>query len=561
MVDRLGARRPHAGGRGVDGPARLSSGPAASPAASWQGDQGSTAARPPLRKHRQLQIAGLDAFIRATYPIIYVSTSEEGRFLHRLREQYAPSRPIYQWTYTKGLVQVADGRCVDNQTIGDPLSALRFVEKSVGSGLFVFCDLHPWLRDTGTAENKATIRMLRDLYHHVRSTRNRYKVVLLVSPVLTIPPELEKEIVVFDFPLPDREELRHLLEDHLERAAREAAAQIYVAPEQRDKLLEAALGLTLDEADNAFSAALLGDGRLDSADIHTILAQKQLIIRQSGVLDYYPADEDLAEVGGLDNLKDWLRKRTMAFSREAREFGLPHPKGVLLTGVQGCGKSLSAKAIANNWQLPLLRLDVGKLFAGLVGSSEENMRKAIKLAEAIAPCVLWVDELEKGFSGLQSSGSVDGGTTARVFGTFLTWMQDKKSNVFVVATANQIQGLPAELLRKGRFDEIFFIDLPDPAERAAIFDIHLQKRRRDPARFALPRLVQATEGFSGAEIEQIVIAGLYEAFAAGMDLQDGHLLHAIHQTVPLSVTMREEIEALRHWAKTRAVPASIDRSR
>ena len=334
-----------------------------------------------------------------------------------------------------------------------------------------------------------------------------------------------------------------------------------MAPEQRDKLLEAALGLTLDEADNAFGAALLNDGRLDSADIHTILAQKQLIIRQSGVLDYYPAEEDLAEVGGLDNLKDWLRKRALAFSREARDFGLPHPKGVLLTGVQGCGKSLSAKAIANNWQLPLLRLDVGKLFAGLVGSSEENMRKAIKLAEAIAPCVLWVDELEKGFSGLQSSGSVDGGTTARVFGTFLTWMQDKKSNVFVVATANQIQGLPPELLRKGRFDEIFFIDLPDPAERAAIFEIHLVKRRREPGRFGISRLVQVTEGFSGAEIEQVVISGLYEAFAGGMDLQDHFLLQAVRQTVPLSVTMREEVDYIRHWAKTRAVQASIDRSR
>ncbi|MBM3266503.1 MAG: AAA family ATPase [Candidatus Sericytochromatia bacterium] len=532
--------------RSVDGPARLGS--AAAPA------------KPPPSKLRQLQLAGLDAFIRAVYPVIYVSTSEEGRFLARLREKYGPARPVFQWTYTKGLINLQDGRCIEQTTIGDPLAALRYAEKTHNPGLFVFCDLHPWLRDNGGAESRAAVRMLRDYYHHVRSTGNRYKVVLLVSPVLVIPPELEKEVVVFDFPLPDREELRGLLDAHMRRTAREAASpQDYLPPDHVDKLLEAALGLTLDEADNAFSAALLKDGRLDSADIHTILAQKQLIIRQSGVLDYYPAEEDLTEVGGLENLKAWLRKRALAFSREARDFGLPHPKGVLLTGVQGCGKSLSAKAIATNWQLPLLRLDVGKLFAGLVGSSEENMRRAIKLSEAIAPCVLWVDELEKGFSGLQSSGSVDGGTTARVFGTFLTWLQDKKSNVFVVATANQIQGLPPELLRKGRFDEIFFIDLPDAAERAAILDIHLQKRRRNPGRFDVGRLVRETERFSGAELEQVVISALYEAFSEGQDLQMAHLLAAIRQTVPLSVTMAEDVEFLRHWAKTRAVAASIDR--
>ncbi len=539
------SRRPPPQSRTVDGPARIASGPA------------------PLRaapsKLKQLQLAGLDAFIRAVYPVIYVATSEERRFLARLREQYGPARPVYQWTYTKGLINLADGRCIEQATIGDPLAALRFAEKTLNPGLFVFCDLHPWLREPATAESKAAMRMLRDFYHHVRTTGNRHKGVLLVSPVLVIPPELEKEVVVFDFPLPDREELRGLLDEHVKRTAREVSAHVYIEPDHVEKLLEAALGLTLDEADNAFSAAFLKDGRLDSADLHTILAQKQLIIRQSGVLDYYPAEEDLTEVGGLDNLKAWLRKRALAFTREAREFGLPPPKGVLLTGVQGCGKSLSAKAIATSWQLPLLRMDVGKLFAGLVGSSEENMRKAIKLAEAIAPCVLWVDELEKGFSGLQSSSQVDGGTTARVFGTFLTWMQDKKSNVFVVATANQIQGLPPELLRKGRFDEIFFIDLPDVAERAAILEIHLEKRRRNPGRFDTARLVRETEGFSGAELEQVVIAGLYEAFAEGQDLQMAHLLAAIRQTVPLSVTMSEEIDYIRHWAKTRAVSASIDR--
>ncbi len=512
--------------------------------------------RPPIRRRHQ-QLAGLDTFIKACYPIIYVSTWEERRFISGLQARYGLGKAMFVWTYTKGLINLQDGRCFDQKTIGDPLTALRAVERMDISGLFVFCDLHPWMGHDLNPERNAAVRMLRDIYHDLRRDRQTGKAVLLVSPVLNIPQELEKELVVFDFPLPDREELLSLLDDQIQQTAQFGKAYVRLKPEDKDKLLEAALGLTLDEADNAFSAALMNDGTLDPSDIHAILAEKQLIIRKSGILDYYPAEESLSDVGGLENLKDWLRKRSRAFTREAREFGIPEPKGVLLTGVQGCGKSLSAKAIASNWQLPLLRLDVGKLFGGLVGSSEENMRKAIKLAEAIAPCVLWVDELEKGFSGMQSSGSVDGGTTARVFGTFITWMQEKKSNVFVVATANQIDCLPPELLRKGRFDEIFFIDLPDARERKTIFEIHLTKRNRKPMLFRLNELVEATEGFSGAEIEQVIISGLYDAFDSGTDLLAHHLVGAIERTVPLYVTMRERVEDIRQWARTRAVPASV----
>ena len=302
--------------------------------------------RPPLRKkHRQRQIAGLATFIKACHPIIYVVSSEEGRFLRNLNDRYA--KQVLRWTYTKGLVNLRDGRCVDQATIGDPLFALRFAEKSNTPTLYVFCDLHPWLEKTG-ASHDAAVRMLRDIYHQVRGERDMEKTVILLSPLLIVPAELEKEVVVFDFPLPDRDELGALLDDYIDKATLEASAKVHLNAGQRDKLLEAAMGLTLDEADNAFCAAFLNDGVLDTADIHVILAEKQLIIRQSGVLDYTPAEDDLDEIGGLEHLKEWLRKRALAYSQEARDFDIPSPKGVLLTGVQGCGKSLAAKAIAHS---------------------------------------------------------------------------------------------------------------------------------------------------------------------------------------------------------------------
>ncbi len=508
--------------------------------------------RPLRRRHQQLE--GLDAFIKACYPLIVVTTHEERRFLTGMQERYS-ARGVYQWTFTGGLVNLTDGRLVHPDTVGDPLAALKTVMK-IPNGLFNFCDLHPWLGEPLTAERNAVVRLLRDLYHQIRRYRDTAKAILLLSPVLAIPAELEKEIVVLDFPLPDREALGQLLDEHVQQARRTASTHVMINAQDKDLLLEAALGLTLDEADNAFTAAMLDDQVLCASDIHRILAEKQLIIRKSGTLDFVPPEESMESLGGLSNLKEWLRKRRRSFSAEAREFGLPQPKGLLLTGVQGCGKSLSAKAIAQDWQLPLLRLDVGKVFGGLIGSSEENMRRAIKLAEAISPCVLWVDEIEKGFSGMQGSGASDGGTSMRVFGTFITWLQEKRSNVFVVATANQIESLPPELLRKGRFDEIFFIDLPTTPERQSIFGIHLAKRRRDPRLFDLSSLARESEGFSGAEIEQVIVAGLFEAFDGGVELNMGHVLAAIRETVPLSVTMKEGVARIRNWASTRAVGAS-----
>ncbi|PSN10691.1 AAA family ATPase, partial [filamentous cyanobacterium CCP5] len=287
---------------------------------------------------------------------------------------------------------------------------------------------------------------------------------------------------------------------------------------------------------------------------YLILEEKRQTMRQTQILDFYPATEQISDIGGLDNLKDWLVRRGQAFSEKARQYGLPHPRGLLLVGIQGTGKSLTAKAIAHHWHLPLLRLDVGRLFAGLVGESESRTRQMIQLAEALAPCVLWIDEIDKAFAGIGGAG--DAGTASRVFGTFITWMAEKTSPVFVMATANRVEKLPSEFLRKGRFDEIFFVDLPNAEERKDIFQIHLQKRRRDIERFDLDQLTKVCDGFSGAEIEQGLISAMYEAFAQGREFTQLDIIAAIRATLPLSKTMSEQVTALRDWARQRARPAA-----
>jgi len=299
-------------------------------------------------------------------------------------------------------------------------------------------------------------------------------------------------------------------------------------------LLQGALGLTWSEAENVFAKIIVKEGRLSGDDVAEVFSEKQQIIRKSGLLEYYATSQTISDVGGLAVLKDWLLKRAIAFTEEARDFGLPAPKGVLLLGVQGCGKSLCAKAVSSLWQLPLLRFDMGRMFNSLVGSSEENVRKAIAVAESVAPAILWVDEIDKAFAGIQGSGGSDGGTTARVFGTFLTWLSEKTTAVFVVATANDISQLPPELLRKGRLDEIFFVDLPSEEERIDIFRIHLARRGRRPEDFDLKVLATVSEHFSGAEIEEAIISALYDAFYAQHDLTMDDILQTIGQTVPLS---------------------------
>jgi SpoVK/Ycf46/Vps4 family AAA+-type ATPase len=491
----------------------------------------------------------LDILIRARYPLLYLVSWEEHRVDTILGElARSHGKALYHWSITRGLRNVGGTRSatVPEET-RNPIDALAAVEKLTEPALVVLKDFHPYLEDKGV------VRAVRELAHFLKST---FTTVIILSPTLSIPIELEKEVSVIDVPLPAYNDLLSLLKEIVAVVRKGNKATVDLSREHADQLIKAALGLTLSEAENAFAKAIASDGKLCADDIKRIQDEKRQVIRKSGLLEYYPPEETLGSVGGLQNLKAWLGQRNAAFGERARQFGLPEPRGLLLLGVQGCGKSLTAKAISAHWSLPLLRLDMGRIFSGLVGSSEENLRKAIRVAESVAPVVLWVDEIEKGLSGVASSSAADTGVTARVFGTLLTWLQEKTAPVFVVATANRIEGLPPELLRKGRFDEIFFIDLPERAERADIFRIHLQRRKRDPATYDLAALAGMTEGFSGAEIEQAVIAGLYEAFAEGVELAQQHMTRAIQETFPLSVTMRDEIARSRAWAKGRTRPAS-----
>ncbi len=498
----------------------------------------------------------IEVLIRAHYPILYLVTSEELR-VQALIGEIAQHRQkkVFEWSYSTGIVPA--GTSIQSQkhrnpATKDPLAALDQVIEQVEPAIFVFKDFHPFL----SRSNYAVIRKLKDIALHLK---NSFKTVILVSPVMEIPTELEKEITVLNFPLPTREELGELLDRISAEVKQFKQVTIDLDEAGRERLLQAALGLTLGEAENVFAKIIVKDQRLSGEDVDEVFAQKQQVIRKSGLLEYYAATETFDHVGGLAMLKDWLTKRGVAFTDEARAFGLPAPKGILMLGVQGCGKSLCAKAVARLWQMPLLRFDIGRVFGSLVGSSEENIRRAIAVAESVAPAILWVDEIDKAFAGARGSGSADGGTTARVFGTFLTWMSEKNSPVFVMATANDISELPPELLRKGRFDEIFFVDLPSADERSAIFRIHLEKRQRAAEQFDLNALAAASNDFSGAEIEESIISALFDAFSQRQELTSEHVLNELSQTVPLARTMDEQINQLRQWANGRARNASVPR--
>ncbi|MEO7298940.1 MAG: AAA family ATPase [Verrucomicrobiota bacterium] len=498
----------------------------------------------------------IETLIRARYPILYIVSSEESRVQSMVIEiAQQRQKKVFEWSFTTGLVPA--GTSIQSQknrnaATKDPLTALDQVIEQVEPAIFIFKDFHPFL----TRNNFAIIRKLKEIALHLK---NSFKTIILVSPTMEIPMELEKEITLLNFPLPTREDMGALLDKIIEDVKQFRQVKIDLDEAGRERLLQAALGLTLGEAENVFAKIIVKDERLSGEDVYEVFAEKQQIIRKSGLLDYFATDESFSNVGGLSVLKDWLDKRAIAFTSQAREFGLPAPKGILMLGVQGCGKSLCAKAVSSLWQLPLLRFDMGRMFNSLVGSSEENVRRAIAVAESVAPAILWVDEIDKAFAGSQGSGATDGGTTARVFGTFLTWLSDKTAPVFVVATANDISQLPPELMRKGRLDEIFFVDLPSEEERESIFQIHLTKRKRDPQNFDLKTLAACSKEYSGAEIEESIISALYDAFSSGTELSTDHVLHALRETVPLSKTMDEQINRLRSWADGRARNASVAR--
>lgn len=489
----------------------------------------------------------MDVFIRARYPLIYIVSYEEQRILKILSRMASErDKQLFIWSITSGIRKADDPMKVDEAT-RDPIAALNHIERQTYPAIFVLHDFHSYLND------QTVTRKLRELMSNLKDT---YETIVILSPTLNIPIELEKDMAVVEFELPVKEDLLKLLDEIVEVVGKTGEVKIDLNDEVKNSLVKAALGLTLNEAENAFAKAIVVDKSLGPADIERVLSEKEQVIKKSQILEYYHTDEKMADVGGLNNLKDWVIKRSVAFDDKAKSFGLPEPKGVLLIGVQGCGKSLTCKAISGLWKMPLLRFDVGRVFSGIVGSSEDNMRRAIRTAESVAPSILWIDEIEKSLSGVQSSSFSDSGTSARVFSTFLTWLQEKKKPVFVVATANNIQLLPPELLRKGRFDEIFFVDLPTMEERKVIFSIHISKRKRDPAKFDLSAVARESEGFSGAEIEQVVISALFDAFVKNVELTTDDLIANIKATVPLSQTMREDIASLRSWAATRARPAS-----
>ena len=485
----------------------------------------------------------LATYIRARYTLIYLLSFEEQRVLEDVQRLAARERKeIVVWSFARG----ARGEGI-KAGVGqrNPLAILEAAPALANGTLLVLLDFHPFLSDPGI------VRQLKELAHELEATT---KTLLILSPVLKLPVELAKDIVVVDFALPDAALLAATFREI--SASLPPDSIVELSGEDREQLVRSAQGLTVKEFANVLAKTLVVAGRIDRAAIDHINTEKRQIIRKSGSLDFYPVAESMDSVGGLELLKAWLVSRGQAFSERARTFGLPFPKGILIVGVQGCGKSLTAKAVASQWQLPLLKLDMGRLFSGTVGSSEENIRHAIALAESIAPAVLWIDELEKGFAGLGSSNFSDGGTTARVIGTFLTWMQEKHHAIFVIATCNDISALPPELLRKGRFDEIFFVDLPTFAERRAIFAIHIGRRGRRPADHDLDALATASRGYSGAEIEGAVVAGLFGAFEAGHELTSEDMLLACRETVPLSVLVEEKIVALREWGRLRTRRAS-----
>ena len=498
----------------------------------------------------------LETLIRARYPILYIVSSEEMRAQNLVVEiGRKRQKKVFEWSYSTGIVPAGtsiQSQKSRNTATKEPLQALDQVIEQVEPAIFIFKDFHPFL----SKSNFAVTRKLKEIALHLK---NSFKTIVLISPVLEIPTELEKEITVLNHPLPSREDLSELLDRIIADVKQFKQVKIDLDEAGRDRLLQAALGLTLGEAENVFAKIIVKEERLSGDAVNEVFSEKQQIIRKSGLLEYCATTESFAHVGGLAVLKEWLNKRAVAFTAEARAFGLPAPKGILMLGVQGCGKSLCAKAVSNQWQLPLLRFDMGRMFGSFVGSSEENVRRAISVAESVAPAILWVDEIDKAFAGSQGSGITDGGTTARVFGTFLTWLSEKTAPVFVVTTANDISQLPPELLRKGRLDEIFFVDLPSREERIEVFRSHLNKRGRDAGQFDLAALADASSNFSGAEIEEAINSALYDAFDVRGQLTTQHILIGLAQTVPLAKTMDEQISQLRRWAEGRARNASVPR--
>ncbi|MCF2141349.1 MAG: AAA family ATPase [Candidatus Lokiarchaeota archaeon] len=486
--------------------------------------------------------------IRAGATVIQVVSYEQQRvqgFVDAIAKELGLN--WFDWNYVKGLQKSNDGVLeAFKHNLTDPIDLLEeILTDESENGLYICHDFHPFMND-----NPKIIRLLREI---ITTPFEHKKALILCQPIKIIPNELLKEMPIVEVELPSSEILEVIAD-----VVKEKFNLDNQSFDKSEGLINAALGLTTMEAQLAFSKAIVETNQLNEESINYIIKEKENIIKKKGTLEYFHPNDDFESIGGLNVLKEWLRKRGKAFKKGAQEYGLDKPRGVLLLGIPGCGKSLSAKAIANVWNFPLLRFDLGKVFSGIVGESEQNIRNALDIAKALAPCVLWIDEIEKGLSGVKSSNETDSGVSARIFGTFLTWMQEKKEPVFVVATANDISQLPPELLRKGRFDEIFFVDLPTLSEREEIFRIHIKKKKRNPENFNIQYFAKITVGFTGSEIEEIVKEALFRGFDENRQIQDKDFIGAIKDTIPLSVTMGTDLGDLRKWAKYHAKLASKD---
>lgn len=484
--------------------------------------------------------------INSRHPIITVETSEESRVQDLLSEIAAQlDVPLFVWSITSGLVRRGTDQAMYDTE--DPEKVLAAIGQMRGDAVFLLRDM------ARSLSQDKTLRRLRELAASFREVRRS---IVLSAPVIEIPRELQDDVVQFQLALPDAVLLLKVTQATVAELGANAKFKMSLNQEGVRRLAESLAGLTVDEARRTLAKCLLARNRCDEQTIAEVLEAKRAALRQEGILEYLKSSENFSDLAGMARLKEWLHKRRGALTAEGRAFGLEPPKGVLITGVQGCGKSLCAKCVAGEWGLQLARLDAGALYDKFIGESEKRLRKALEIAEQLAPLVLWVDEIEKGFAASGASADVDAGLTQRILATLLTWLQDRRGGVFLVATSNNISQLPPELLRKGRFDEIFFVDLPGSEGRAELLRIHLKKRGRDAGQFDLFKLSDGSEGFSGAEIEQAIVSGLYSAFSAKQPLSTEILLKELSSTRPLSVTRREDVERLRAWAADRAVPAN-----
>ena len=489
----------------------------------------------------------LKTLVLSRHPAIVIETTDEGRADAQLAAVASDTGlTVFDWTITQGLVRQPGTQAMYGTT--DPALMLANLAGLTVPGLFVLKDFSVHL------SAPAVCRAFRELLERFADAPSQLSTFVRLGASVELPAEIESEIVRYDLRLPDRDEYRQAIGAVVESLQANGRAEVALRPGDYDAFASALSGLTINQARQAIAQVAIEDGRLAPDDLTRIIDLKSRVLRNDSLLEYFPVADNGFELGGFANLRRWLARARLAFTPEAAALNLPAPKGVLLVGVQGCGKSLAAKVISREWQQPLLKLDAGRLYDKYIGESEKKLRQSLTTAESMAPVILWIDEIEKGIAP-GGGGDADGGLSQRLFGSFLTWLQEKRADVFVVATANDLSALPPELLRKGRFDEIFFVDLPDPAERATILGIHLRLRKQDPARFDLPRIAAAADGFSGAELEQVVISALLRSIQERRPLDTQLLLDELAATVPLSRSRREDIDRLRALAKDRFVPA------